>query len=73
MITNWFVKSSRNKNGTGKGSTPAYRIGDRVQSGSFGKGVVRAYNPDGTVTVRFDGQIKSRSIFPSFLEKFTQH
>jgi hypothetical protein len=72
MITKWISKLSISKNGNGRGTDPRFRIGDRVQSESFGSGVVRASDPKGTLIVHFDGQNKSHSIFPTFLKRDTQ-
>ena len=69
MITDLYTRKAVQQNGTGSSSALKYQLGDRVQCGRFGTGVVRAYNPDGTLLVRFTDQPKSRSIFPSLLEK----
>ena len=46
-----------------------YRLGDAVLHGSFGAGQVMAHWPDGTLVVRFDGETKSRLIWPSLLDR----
>jgi hypothetical protein len=69
MIKNLSAEMSEVANGNGRGSAAAIKLGDRVRSGRFGSGSVRAFNPDGSVIVRFDGCRKSRRIFPSLLQK----
>lgn len=49
------------------GVAPGYRLGDSVRHGRFGTGRVIAPWPDGTLLVRFDGEAKSRLIWPSLL------
>ena len=46
-----------------------HRIGDRVRSNRFGRGVVQGINPNGTLIVRFAGRQKSREVFPTLLEE----
>jgi hypothetical protein len=68
MNINIFSTTKR-KIGVKHGTANSFRVGDRVQSPNYGKGVVRAYNPNGALIVRFDGQKKSQSVFPTFLDQ----
>ena len=71
MITNLFVKKSNIGNGMHCSSADKLRLGDTVKSPQFGSGVVRAFNPNGTVLVQFNGK-KNRSVFPSLLARSIQ-
>jgi hypothetical protein len=67
MITDLFPTRAEKKNGHNFEPATSFRLGGRVQHHKFGTGVVRAFNPDGTLLVRFDGQAKSQPVFPTFL------
>ncbi len=69
MITKLFSTNVGTKNGAQTAPAHPFRIGERVQNGGHGTGVVRAFHPNGTIIVRFEGQETSRAVFPTFLEK----
>ena len=52
---------------TSSGKAHARLLGDAVHHDQFGSGRVMAHWPDGTLLVRFDGEVKSRLVWPSLL------
>ena len=50
------------------GIASSYRLGEAVNHDQFGSGRVVSQWPDGRLLVRFDGEVKSRLVFPSILD-----
>ena len=68
-MTAIYIAVNGKKNGSKSDAAIRFRLGDRVRNSNHGNGVVRAFNPNGSLVVRFEGQNKSKSVFPTFLER----
>jgi len=63
------ITENRIRSGQGSsGTAPSHRLGQIVHHSRFGTGRVVAHWPDGRLQVKFDGEDKNRSVFPSLLD-----